>query len=184
MINSNIKAITVIDDLFTVDECNKLISFFKENQEKCNYWPNTNTVFLPTVDWKDGKPTDEIALKYSSRLLNMVSNVRPDRSHIELREIGTYMDMHFDTGTSFNTFTSVTYLNDDFEGGKTTIRPHGEKTDRFDTFIVPKVGRTVFYDGAYFEHAVSEVKGSNRYTMPMWYVPLPLDYPDSLKWWK
>ena len=184
MINSSIKAITVVDDLYTVDECSELISYFKSNQQNFKYWNITKTTFFPIVESTNGKYIDEISKKYSSKLLNIVSNVRPDRCHIELREVGTNMEMHFDTGTVYNAFTSVTYLNDDYEGGETIIRPHGENSDRYNTVIVPKVGRTVFYDGAYFEHAVSEVKGSNRFTMPMWYVKLPLDYPDSLKWLK
>ncbi len=184
MISSSLKAITVIDDLITSDECKDLINFFITKQTEWKFWPSTNTKYFPIIDWRTGEPHDEYTKMFSSRLVNIVSNVRPDRSHLELRETGTYMGMHYDTGTMYNTFTSVTYLNDDFDGGETVIRPHGEETDKYDTIIVPKTGRTVFYDGAYFKHGVIEVENGNRFTMPMWYVPHPLDYPEKLKWWK
>src|SRR3546814_21190338 len=73
-------------------------------------------------------------------------------------------------------------LNDDYDGGHTVIRPHGDETDDHNIEIVPRVGRTVFFHGAYHDHCVSEVSGGERYTIPMRYMTMPPDLPDKHKW--
>ena len=44
--------------------------------------------------------------------------------------------------------TSVTFLNDNFEGGELAFN---------DLFVKPKAGRQVMFDGQYYPHAVMEI---------------------------
>ena len=69
-------------------------------------------------------------------------------------------------------FSSVTYLNDNFTGGETyiindiTLRKHVRDLS---VKISPKTGRTLYFDGKQYEHGVTEVKDSHRYTLAIWY---------------
>ena len=56
---------------------------------------------------------------------------------------------------------SIVYLNDDFEGGRLTYKEG--------ITITPKTGRSVFFDGMYYAHAVEVVKKKPRYTVAGWY---------------
>ena len=58
-----------------------------------------------------------------------------------------------------NDWTSVCYLNDDFEGGETLIE---------DKSIKPKKGTLVVFPSKKMSHGVSLVKG-NRYTYIAWW---------------
>ena len=58
-------------------------------------------------------------------------------------------------------YTSIIYLNDDFEGGQTVVA--GKKID-------PYPGRMVTFKGNSLEHKVLEVTKGVRYTIPVWYL--------------
>ena len=59
-----------------------------------------------------------------------------------------------------NHWTSVCYLNDDYEGGETLIE---------DDTIKPQKGRLVVFPSKKMEHGVSLVKGKPRYTYISWW---------------
>jgi predicted 2-oxoglutarate/Fe(II)-dependent dioxygenase YbiX len=70
-------------------------------------------------------------------------------------------------------FTCITYLNDDFEGGRTFI-----KTERGDDYISdPRTGSAVFfYSDDRCEHGVTKVENGIRMTLPIWFCT---DYSSS-----
>ena len=57
-------------------------------------------------------------------------------------------------------YTSIIYLNDNFEGGETVV----EKRK-----IQPKQGLMVLFSGNHTLHGVNKIKKGNRYTIPCWY---------------
>ena len=89
------------------------------------------------------------------------------------------MHRHKDDGYEVNDilqrrkFSSVTYLNDDYQGGETFI-----KTEHGDDYVsVPKKGSMVcYYSDPRNEHGVNLITSGVRVTMPIWYC---LDEQDS-----
>ena len=61
---------------------------------------------------------------------------------------------------NYHYYTSIIYLNDNFEGGETVV----EKIK-----IKPKQGLMVLFDGDKKTHSVNEIKKRTRYTLPCWY---------------
>ena len=57
-------------------------------------------------------------------------------------------------------YTSIIYLNDDFEGGETVINKRN---------IIPKAGLMILFAGNHTLHGVNKVKKGKRYTIPCWY---------------
>ena len=74
---------------------------------------------------------------------------------------GSYQAFHSDTTSAKTKFTSITYLNDDFKGGETLFVDG--------TVISPYPGKTIFFDGQWFEHGVSTILKNTRYTLACWY---------------
>ena len=72
---------------------------------------------------------------------------------------GLSLHPHLDDLYEPGGLTSLIYLNDDYEGGITTIG---------DIKIKPKKGLLVSFKGHEILHSVSMVTG-DRYTMPIWY---------------
>jgi len=78
--------------------------------------------------------------------------------------IGSKQDLHFDTASNKTTFSSIVYLNDNFEGGETYYKDG--------TIIKPILGRSLFFDGNYYKHGVKKVKKNTRYVLATWYKKL------------
>ena len=38
-----------------------------------------------------------------------------------------------------------------------------------DIKLIPKIGRTVYFDGNHYMHGVSNIEKNIRYTLPIWY---------------
>ena len=62
------------------------------------------------------------------------------------------------------TLSSITYLNDNFDGGRTYFEDG--------TTFIPKKGRSIFFDGQYYKHGVSKVENNIRYVVATWYKKL------------
>ena len=71
---------------------------------------------------------------------------------------GLNMGAHYDF--DYHTYTSVIYLNDDYEGGETFID---------DIKIIPTLGKIVTFKGNTSAHGVNKITKGNRYTVPVWY---------------
>ena len=57
-------------------------------------------------------------------------------------------------------YTSVVYLNDDFEGGETVVETIA---------IKPEVGKIVTFEGPKMHHGINEIKKASRFVVPVWY---------------
>ena len=57
-------------------------------------------------------------------------------------------------------YTSIIYLNDDYEGGNTFIE---------NEVVKPKTGKIITFNGSILEHGVLPVTQGVRYTIPIWY---------------
>lgn len=77
-----------------------------------------------------------------------------------INEVSNQTNKEDNPHTDINQLTSVTFLNEDFEGGCLEIYDN-EKIIK----IEPKKGKTVFFQGSKMYHRVLPVKNGKRYTM-------------------
>lgn len=151
-----IDKILVLDNVLSEDECAGLIEFYtKVGPSK----QHRDTFVLSLA------PTMEIAgsvLKIVSAF-NSCFKYNIDIGWCEIVEWPekSFQRVHRDLFNPNTNFTSVTYLNTSYSGGRTFFVD--------DIEIIPKIGRTVYFDGIHYEHGVSEVEGGIRYTLPIWY---------------
>jgi Rps23 Pro-64 3,4-dihydroxylase Tpa1-like proline 4-hydroxylase len=76
---------------------------------------------------------------------------------------GGHLPAHIDHGVSSRVLSTVTYLNDNYEGGEIEFRQSNVK-------IKPEKGSIVFFPSNYlYIHEVYPIINGTRYSMPHWY---------------
>ena len=154
--------IIILDDILTVDECKNLIDIYQKNKESAHTHGNPTIYPLNIDNILDGK---EIALEIAKRIeqttdkyfnLNII-----DWCEIVKWPCDTWQSYHLDAASKNTSLTSITYLNENFDGG-CTIMHDGTK-------VKPKIGRTVIFDGNKYIHGVEPILKGERYTLPIWY---------------
>ena len=145
--------VVVVDDLLSTEQCNECIHYH-----------------YPERKYMDNEVCDIIP---SSPLSYIVQDlfVKCQRYFDEHIQVGwaevvrwpkdSFMGMHYDLADEKTVVSSVTYLNDNYDGGDTVFEDLLE--------IKPKVGRTIFFHGVQYRHGVSRVIEGQRYTLPVWY---------------
>ncbi len=147
----------VLDEVLTYQECRELIKYYDEHGPTY-VWGKT---FPMTVT-----PEHELPYKMSLRVLTAIKKYISEHIEIDWCElvkwpVGANQDMHFDTAKGRTVFTSITNLNINYTGGNTRFLN--------DVVIVPKTGRTTYFDGMNSMHGVSTVETGERYTLAIWY---------------
>ena len=146
--------------------CFDMIEIYKNNEDSAEVWRNTNILRINSESISNREELDRC-----KRTVNYVNNAAVSifgrDTYIEHAEIvkwptGSHQPYHIDNTRQSTTFTSVTYLNDNFEGGETEFT-----TENFSS--KPKVGRTILFDGKNFEHGVKKITEGVRYTFALWY---------------
>ena len=90
---------------------------------------------------------------------NIMKDTFIDYSQIVKWPSGESIGEHVDFDR--HTFTSVLYLNDEYEGGHTVV---GDK------IIKPKKGKIILFEGSKIKHEVTPVTFGTRYTNATWYI--------------
>jgi hypothetical protein len=151
-----------IENFLSANECDRLIKIHKQLFTSCGKIHNEtevlNVMCMLLEDNEDdifiryiyGKITDHIKAINKGSFVNYFEVVKWKE--------GLSMSKHFDF--NFHTWTSVIYLNDDYEGGETVV---GDKE------VVPLKGKIVTFQGASILHGVNKVLKGDRYTVPVWY---------------
>ena len=85
-------------------------------------------------------------------------------------------NFHIDKTRMETDYTSITYLNQNFQGGKTLVF---EDANHMMT-CSPKTGRLLCFDGKKHYHGVTQIESQDRYTLNIWYSL----YSDSQINWK
>ena len=147
--------IAQIQDNFLTDEtCAELINFFEENKNLQEIYRNTFVITITNIDrFKD--------------LLNKINNyflkhnAKVDWIQIVKWPVNSFQLLHNDTASDQTTLSSICYLNDNYSGGRTFFEEG--------TVFTPKKRRMLFFDGMYYKHGVTMVRGEIRYTLATWY---------------
>jgi len=144
--------------------CGDMIEIYKNNEDSAKGWRDTKPLEVRNISNQEGLNRVKLAIKYVN---NAAVSFFGIHTYVELAEIvkwptGSYQPPHTDDSSEATTFTSVTYLNDDFEGGETYFTTE-------DLVVKPKVGKTILFNGKKFEHEVKEIGDGIRYTLALWY---------------
>ena len=147
----------VIDDFLTEDECDFLIDYYKKYRDKETY---DATLFLLMKDTSlfDLRKS-WIRYRYLKRIKKEFC-LKLNYDQIVFWPPTSFKAMHKDGTEKNNDWTSVCYLNDDYEGGETLIE---------DGIFKPKRGRLVVFPSKKMNHGVSLVKSRARYTYIAWW---------------
>ena len=146
--------------------CSQLIDIFHRNENLSSEWGKTYP--LEIIHLKENNEEDFINSKRvsqyicNSSILTFGSSTYVECAQIVKWEDGGSQGSHFDDARKNTSLVSITYLNDDFEGGNTILND-------LDLSIKPQVGKTIYFDGKKYEHQVSKISKGNRYTLAIWY---------------
>ena len=143
------------DNFLSKKECDFLINFYKSNETKSFLFRDVYPLKLDIDNSAISFLVEK--LKSTSKLFNS----KIDWFEIVKWPIGSKQDLHFDATSNRTTFSSIVYLNQNFEGGETYYEDG--------TIIKPILGRSLFFDGNYYKHGVKKVKKNTRYVIATWY---------------
>jgi len=148
--------ILILDNVLSHDDCTKLIEFYN----KVGPSKQHRDTFVLSIE--PAMEITETVLKITSAFHSFFNcNINIGWCEIVEWPEKSFQPVHRDTFDPNTNFTSITYLNTSYSGGKTFFID--------DIEIIPKVGRTVYFDGTHYEHGVSKVNNGVRYTLPIWY---------------
>ena len=146
----------IYDNLFTEDECNFAIDFYKNLEHEAEKFRDVYPLSILENEMNN------IQIKLSK--ISKEFNAQIDWIQIVKWPIVSYQNLHFDLDSDETTLSSITYLNDNFDGGRTYFEDG--------TTFIPKKGRSIFFDGQYYKHGVSKVENNIRYVVATWYKKL------------
>ena len=149
-------------NFFNLQECNKLIERFR--QQVCFHERYRDTIVLKLLNQTFPKLTDVLKKDFNI-LLNYGQIVYwPPFSH---------MDCHYDfTIENKDVFTSICYLNDDFEGGEFDLEIYKPGEQQRYVTIHPKVNSAVFFLADQW-HRVRPVTAGHRKSLVAWFYGPP-----------
>lgn len=145
-----------------------LLNYFDDKNELCPFKDNPQVLVAPE--------TEQVIylLKKYSKIVNelqkdangFIPELYTVESYLSLWKEGTFAGMHIDShkGYEFLQFSSILYLNDDYEGGEIYF-----PNQNF--LYKPKAGDIVMFPsgGTEYPHAVNKILKGKRYTIPMWH---------------
>jgi hypothetical protein len=171
------------DNIITDLECDNIFNYYKNNHN--NNINDTN--ILPwfegnTLYWNFLKNTSiskEIEIS-RNKIIDLVKesysvDVYPNVTTMVMWKEGKSMAIHKDNGYEndknvlhMRTYTSVMYLNDNFEGGETIILK--ENSNETEYICKPKKGSVlIFKSDDSCLHGVKKIEKGERLTLSMWF---------------
>ena len=150
------------ENFLSNNECNKLIQIHKQLFTfHGKFYNETEVLNVMPMLCNDGE--DDIFIKYiHGKITDYIKTVGRN-NFINFFEVvkwkkGLLMPKHFDE--IYDSWTSVIYLNDDYEGGETFVD---------NRIIIPLKGKIVTFTGSTLSHGVNKILKGDRYTTPVWY---------------
>ena len=140
-------------NIFSDQEINNFLHLFSQNSKSQDVYDGNNTTFLDI----EGVDKENMAKKYEpyigDNLIDWCQMVKwPENS---------YQVNHLDRASDKTTIASITFLNDNFDGGETYFNEG--------TIIRPCKNKTIFFSGLLIVHGVKKVLNGERFTIATWY---------------
>ena len=153
------------DDFLNQKECDFLISYFMKKR-KIFTWESTRLMRMIDVPFYHLK-VSLIWKKYIKPIEKDFPYLKLNHGEIVYWPNGSSKKIHTDmdipsknsVGRGIIDWTSVCYLNDNFEGGETIVDNHT---------IKPKKGRITLFNSKKLPHGVNKIYGK-RYTLISWW---------------
>ncbi len=152
--------IIVLDNVFTKEECLSMTSYYDNNISSSQFSKETLNNFID-INLNDSFLSPKIRKVENIARNNYDPNIGIDWGHVVNWPVGASHNLHLDFRKQDTVLSSITYLNDDYTGGETFIKD--------DLQIIPKVGRTIFFNGQQYVHGVKKILSGSRYSLPLWY---------------
>lgn len=148
----------IIKNFLPERKINNLIDFHKNNFDLRNNISkkHRNTEVLMCSDNLENFKDIEIILNNFIKKIN--KNYVINYFQLVKWPSGEFQQEHFDF--EYHPYTTIIYLNDDFEGGETVV---GSKT------ITPEKNKLIGFEGNKIVHKVNKINKGSRYTLPCWY---------------
>nr|BAR31788.1 hypothetical protein [uncultured Mediterranean phage uvMED] len=161
--------ILIIPDLIPKILCEELIRIHNINQDLITEYHDTRVLDMNLLF--GGEDDTHKTVRKCSMYLERTVSKHFTAKFVEYVQIvkwlpGASMNLHTDNARETTSLVSITNLNDDFQGGAHYIDDLS-KNEKLD--ILPKVGKTVVFEGKKYEHGVRKVTSGTRYTLAIWY---------------
>lgn len=158
------------DNFLNNNECHDLVKFFDKNFENHGIiFDDRKIINLQKASielsndeyYNDADIIKSLNSKLEYNIKGIDTSSFINYSHITVREKDNFQHSHVDF--DYHTWTSVLYLNENFEGGETCVE--GE-------IIKPMQGSIITFQGNKLRHEVLPVTQGIRYTILVWYKSL------------
>ncbi len=160
----------IIENFINAKHAKDLINFFDENENLCSDAEEGHKDRnIPYVSIKDEKIKSLLNF-YAYKNILFIDDTYKTKTKLwrEMRlcrwkpghSMPVHIDKNIETRDNDVDFSSLAYLNDDYEGGELIFTDEELK--------MPKLSCIIFESHLY-PHGVKEVKKNNRYTIPSWY---------------
>jgi len=145
--------INIIDNYFNREECNQLIELYSRFKYLAE--PFYNVIPLKVKDLLPKKFITKI-----NKTTTLINKSKIDWIEVVKWPLGSYKELHYDCQKDTTKLSSITFLNDDYEGGEIVIS--GRK---FET----KAGSAIVFPSNFmFPHEVLKVTKGIRYSITCW----------------
>ena len=148
----------VVKNFLSEDKINYLIDYHKNNFNIENNISKKHRDTEIIICDEDPESFKEIKTILNNFIKNINKNYVINYFEIVKWPCGESQIEHFDF--EYNPYTTILYLNDDFEGGETVV---GHQA------IIPEKNKLVGFEGNKIIHSVKEITKGTRYTLPCWY---------------
>jgi hypothetical protein len=141
-----------IENFLSKETCNHCINFFNTNESKSLIFHKRKK--LPILEMLNvDLKIDQLVDKYKK----IYPGFKISNFEILKWPVGELHDWHNDT--IYYNKTTITYLNEDYEGGRTTVDQYTVK---------PKIGKIILFNSELM-HMVSPLVKGERYVILVWY---------------
>tara|TARA_R110001599_G_scaffold53149_1_gene148558 strand:+ start:230 stop:715 length:486 start_codon:yes stop_codon:yes gene_type:complete len=150
----------IIKNFLSDEESNNYIDFhknvFNNNKPSCSLHRKTKV-----LDCTEFHHEPLIKLMYS-KLLNLCNKIdkKLTINYFQIVEWPMNESQGEHVDFSYHPYTSIVYLNDDFEGGETVVDKKIYK---------PVKNSLISFEGNKLKHEVTKITKGIRYTIPCWY---------------
>lgn len=169
-----IPTITVIDNFLSVPECKHLIKVFYQlviqtaSKPKDEPWRQLeDSIYMryPPGDneFNSWPSSDHFISKMNKKLSKAMNNEYVvEWCNLARWDVDTYQPLHLDGASPRTCMTTVFYLNEGFEGGRTYFEDG--------TTVAPKTGRVLVFNGDESVHGVAKITKGTRYSLSAWWM--------------
>ena len=147
------------NNLISQSTCDSLISYIKEYPTRT--WNNRQVIdFKYLSNNKNISQILHLLNIFASKDTNNI--LFPEWVEIVIWPQNSFQDPHNDVARNSTKYTSITYLNNNYEGGETFFTLDNSISKN-------NIGDTIMFDGIKYEHGVKPITKGTRYVLAVWY---------------